>query len=162
MNNIKQQISDKQVVCLRRQVISEQGKKMRDLETTLQELRELVKNFQSKRGWGSESPKDIALSMVLEVSELLEHFQFKSGKEVLEEARLYGPICDELADVLWWVLSMANRLDIDVTRALVQKMEKNEVKYPAEKFANDLSDEEKRKHYYAIKAKYRGSHPLAE
>lgn len=138
------------------------AKQLTDQTAKLEDLREKVRDFQSKRGWGSESPKDIALSMVLEVAELLEHFQFKSGKEVLEEARLYGPICDELADVLWWVLSMANRLDIDVTRALVRKMEKNEVKYPAEKFADDLSDEEKRKHYYAIKAEYRGSHPLAE
>ena len=133
-----------------------------DQTAKLEDLREKVRDFQSKRGWGSESPKDIALSMVLEVSELLEHFQFKSGKEVLEEAKLYGPICDELADVLWWVLSMANRLDIDVTRALVQKMKENEIKYPAEKFSSDLTDEEKRKHYYQIKAKYRGSHPLAE
>ena len=133
-----------------------------DQTAKLEDLREKVRDFQSKRGWGSESPKDIALSMVLEVSELLEHFQFKSGKEVLEEAKLYGLICDELADVLWWVLSMANRLDIDVTRALVQKMKKNEIKYPAEKFSSDLTDEEKRKHYYQIKAKYRGSHPLAE
>ena len=42
------------------------------------------------------------------------------------------------------------------------KMKKNEIKYPAEKFSSDLTDEEKRKHYYQIKAKYRGSHPLAE
>lgn len=137
-------------------------KQLNDQTARVAELREKVKDFQAKRGWGSESPKDIALSIILEASELLEHFQFKSGREVEEEARLYGPICDELADVLWWVLSMANRLDIDVTRALIMKMEKNEVKYPAEKFSNDLSDAEKRRHYYAIKAKYRGSHPLAE
>jgi NTP pyrophosphatase (non-canonical NTP hydrolase) len=137
-------------------------KQLNDQTARLIELREKIKEFQSKRGWGSESPKDIALSLILEASELLEHFQFKSGKEVLEEARLYGPICDELADVLWWVLSMANRLDIDVTRALLMKMEKNEKKYPPELFTGDMTDEEKRKHYYAIKAKYRGGHPLAE
>lgn len=135
---------------------------MTDEQTKLIDLKKRVEEFQGKRGWGSESPKDIALSLILEASELLEHFQFKSGKEVEEEARLYGPICDELADVLWWVLSMANRLDIDVARALEMKMEKNEKKYPAELFAADKSDEEKRKHYYAIKAKYRGGHPLAE
>jgi len=133
-----------------------------DQTAKLADLREKVRKFQNKRGWGKESPKDIALSLILEAAELLEHFQFKSGKEVEEEARLYGPICDELSDVLWWVLSMANRLDIDVTRALEIKMKKNEEKYPAEFFAEDKSDEEKRKKYYAIKARYRGSHPLAE
>lgn len=133
-----------------------------DDKTKINDLRKLVKDYQSKRGWDDVSPKDISLSLMLEAAELLEHFQFKSGREVEEEARLYGPICDELADVLWWVIAMANRLDIDISRAFEQKLNKNEKKYPEEVFASSASDEEKRKKYYQIKAKYRGSHPLAE
>lgn len=136
--------------------------KMSDKTTTVAELREKVQEFQSKRGWDLQSPKDFALSLVLESAEVLEHFQFKSGKEVQEEARLYGPIADELADVLWWVLSMGNRLDIDIARAFEIKYGKNEKKYPSEAFSEDKTDEEKQKTYYKIKAKYRGSHPLAE
>lgn len=135
---------------------------LNDQNTKVDELRKLVKKYQGVRGWDEVSPKDVALSLVLEAAELLEHFQFKSGKEVEEEARLYGPICDELADVLWWVIAMANRLDIDISRAFEQKMIKNEEKYPEEVFASEASDEEKRKKYYQIKAQYRGSHPLAE
>jgi len=133
-----------------------------DDNTKLQDLKDKVDGYQKVRGWGNESPKDIALSLVLEAAELLEHFQFKSGKEVVDEARLYGPICDELADVLWWVLAMGNRLGIDVARAFEMKYEKNKKKYPESIFSSDMSDDEKKKEYYNIKANYRGSHPLAD
>lgn len=138
------------------------NQKMLDEVIKVGDLKKKVNDFQKVRGWHDESPKDISLSLILEAAELLEHFQFKSGKEVEEEARLYGPICDELADVLWWVLSMGNRLGIDVARAFETKLEKNKLKYPAEAFAKDKSDDEKRRTYYKIKAQYRGSHPLAE
>lgn len=135
---------------------------MGDEETRVEELKKKVLEFREKRGWTGEDPKDIALSLVLEAAELLEHFQWKTGKEVEEEARLYGPICDELADVLWWVLVMAERLEIDLAQAFARKTAKNDEKYPAEAFAPQLSEEEKRRAYYRIKAKYRGGHPLAE
>lgn len=133
-----------------------------DAVTKLEEIKQRVAEFQTKRGWGKESPKDIALSIVLEAAELLEHFQFKSGKEVEEEARLFGPLCDEMADVMWWIMSLANRLNIDVAKAFERKMRYNEEKYPESIFASSMTDEEKRKKYYEIKAKYRGQHPLAE
>lgn len=132
-----------------------------DQTTKIAELRAKVKKFRQERSW-TEDPKDIALSLVLEAAELLEHFQWKTGEEVVNEARLYGPICDELSDVLWWVLVMADRLNIDVTKAFEQKLVKNEEKYPAAAFAANVSEEEKQRTYYKIKAKYRGSHPLAE
>lgn len=135
---------------------------MNDEETRIIELKKKVREFREKRGWRGESSKDIALSLVLEASELLEHFQWKSGDEVKNEARLHGPICDELADVLWWVLVMAESLNIDLAKAFETKYKKNEKKYPAESFSPELSEEERRKVYYKIKAKYRGGHPLAE
>lgn len=135
---------------------------MKDEVTTIKELRERVREFRDKRGWIDEDPKDIALSLVLEASELLEHFQWKSGEEVAQEARLYGPICDEAADVLWWVLVLAERLNIDVTTAFEKKMDKNNTKYPEEEFSSKKSEAEKRRAYYRIKAAARGGHPLAE
>jgi len=134
---------------------------MNDQETRIAELKKIVAVFRKDRGWVGESPKDIALSLVLEAAELLEHFQWKSGEEVKNEARLYGPICDELSDVLWWVLVMAEALDIDVSRAFELKTTKNNEKYPADAFKG-LSNEERQRVYYRIKAKYRGGHPLAE
>ena len=135
---------------------------IRDNETRIAELKKKVKEFREKRNWRGESPKDIAISLVLEASELLEHFQWKSGEEVKNEARLYGPICDELADVLWWVLVMAESLDIDLATAFETKLKKSDKKYPAKLFSSKLSREERQKVYYKRKAKYRGGHPLAE
>ena len=133
-----------------------------DDQTKIAELRDKVKEFRGKRGWRNEDPKDIALSLILEASELLEHFQWKTGEQVTNEARLYGPICDELSDVLWWVLVMAERLDIDLTKAFEQKMKKNDEKYPESAFDDEMTQEEKDRAYYRIKAKYRGGHPWAE
>lgn len=134
---------------------------MKDETTTIKQLRDRVDEFRKKRGWRTD-PKDVALSLVLEAAELMEHFQWMSGKEVAKNPKLYGPICDELADVLWWVLVMADRLDIDVTSAFEKKMKINEKKWPEEEFAGNKSREERRKAYYQLKAKHRGGHPLAE
>lgn len=135
---------------------------MNDKKTTIAELKKVVGEFREKRGWSNEDPKDVALSLILEASELLEHFQWKTGKEVEKEARLYGPICDELADVLWWVLVMAERLNVDLAHAFEIKHGKNQKKYPAVAFDSKFSKEQRRRVYYRIKAKYRGGHPLAE
>lgn len=143
--------------------LSDNKNKMSDQYTRLQEIKDKVEEFQSIRGWNQQSPKDFALSLILEAAELLEHFQFKSGKQVEDEARLHGPICDELADVLWWVMAMGNRLGIDVAHAFEVKYAKNETKYPAEVFSDDKTDEEKKRIYYKIKGDYRGTiHPLAK
>lgn len=135
---------------------------MSDADTTFQQIKDLIMQYRQKRGWTHEDPKDIALSVVLEAAELLEHFQFKTGEEVEKEAKLYGPICDEMADVLWWLVVMAERLDIDIAEAFRRKLIYNEEKYPESIFASNMTDEEKRRAYYKIKAKYRGSHPLAQ
>lgn len=133
-----------------------------DTNTSLKEIKDRVNQFRQERGWDNEDPKDIALSLILEASELLEHFQWMTGDEVLKEARLYGPICDELADVLWWVMVLAERLDIDMSQAFEKKLAKNAQKYPAEVFKDIPSQRGRTREYYKIKAKYRGGHPLAE
>lgn len=135
---------------------------MNDQQTTIEEMRNKIQAFREARGWENEDAKDMALSLVLEAAELLEYFQWHTGEEVEEEARLHGAICDELADVLWWVLTVAERLDIDVAHALEVKMAKNDKKYPVELFGKDVSPEEKRRAYYKVKAATRGGHPLAE
>lgn len=135
---------------------------MNDDNITLKALKKLVYEFREKRDWTGEDPKDMALSLVLEAAELLEHFQFKTGEEVEAEAKLRGAICDELADVLWWVMAMADRLGIDMAQAVERKKAKNEEKYPVELFGKNVPQDEKRRAYYRIKAQTRGGHPLAE
>ncbi len=91
--------------------------------------------FRDARDWKQfHNPKDCALSLVLEATEVMEHFQWK-GKEEIEKYIVTNKvdIGDELADVLYWVLLMGNDLEIDVLGALEEKMKKNEEKYPVEK-----------------------------
>lgn len=91
--------------------------------------------FRDARDWKQfHNPKDMAISLLLEASELLEHFQWKndseSGMHVKENK---NEIADELSDVLYWVILMANDLNIDLESSLLKKIEKNEVKYPVSK-----------------------------
>jgi len=98
-------------------------------------LTKRIVSFNEARDWKQfHNPKDTAISLVLEATELLEHFQWKNKDEV--EAHIKnnnGAISDELADVLYWVLLIANDLDINLVQALSDKMKKNEKKYPVDK-----------------------------
>lgn len=91
--------------------------------------------FREERDWLKfHNPKDLALSLVLEASEVLELTQWKHGDELvsyLEERR--ENLGDELSDVLYWLLLLAHEFDIDLVDAFERKMQKNEAKYPVEK-----------------------------
>ena len=101
----------------------------------IEKLTQKVIQFRDVRDWKQfHHPKDVAMSLVLEASELMEHFQWKSHKEI--EAYLSKnkeEIGDELADVLYWVLLMSHDLKIDIAQALEKKIKKNEQKYPVKK-----------------------------
>lgn len=96
------------------------------------ELVKRIKSFCEDRDWSQfHDPKNLAISLQLEASEVLELFQWtkdnqaKSGKT--EE------MSDELADVLYWLIMLANHYNIDLVTALDKKMNKNELKYPVDK-----------------------------
>ncbi len=133
---------------------------MNDATTTLAQIKALTEAFRKKRGWENEDPKDLALSLILESSELLEHFQWLTGEEVLHNANIKEAISEEMSDVLWWTISLAQKLDIDIAEAFEKKMAKNAKKYPEEVFHPGVSKEEKDRAYYKIKAATRGGHPL--
>lgn len=91
--------------------------------------------FREARDWGQfHNPKDTAISLVLESTEFLEHFQWKNPEEIKQHLKEHKEdVSYELADVLYWVLLIANDLDINLTEALSKKMDKNEAKYPVDK-----------------------------
>ncbi len=92
----------------------------------LRKLTERILEFRDQRDWSQfHNPKDLAIALSVEASEVLELFRFKS----VEEARLEG-LPDELADVLYFVLLLAHETGVDLVRALDQKMARNEEKYP--------------------------------
>lgn len=92
--------------------------------------------FRDERDWKQfHNPKDMALSLLLEASELAEIFQWKNGAEIaaaVEEKKT--ALGHELADVLYWVLLLAHDTGIDLPTAFQNKLGLNREKYPAEKF----------------------------
>lgn len=104
---------------------------MRNLDNLVQR----IVDFRDARDWKQfHNPKDVALSLVLEATEVMEHFQWKSKEEMNEYVKTHkADIGEELADVIYWVLLMSNDLNIDILDALEDKIKKNEAKYPEDK-----------------------------
>jgi NTP pyrophosphatase (non-canonical NTP hydrolase) len=81
------------------------------------------------------SPKNLSMSLAIEAAELMEHFQWidiDESRRVKDDPAKLAQVRDEIADVLCYVLALANELDLDLSAAVGNKMVKNVVKYPAE------------------------------
>lgn len=115
----------------------------------LAELHEKILEFNAKRGW-NPSAQNIAKSVVIEAAELLEHFQWDNDEDDLKKKN-FTEIGFEMADVIWYLFNLANKLNIDLVEAISHKYEHNEQKYPAEMFNGKHNSE----FYYAQKKKYR-------
>lgn len=108
-----------------------------DHKTNINELKEKVKKFCEDRDWDQfHNAKELAIGISTEAGELLDHFRFKSEREIeelLKDEIKKDKINDELADVLYFVLRMSQMYNIDLTTSLIKKLEKQEKKYPIEK-----------------------------
>lgn len=108
-----------------------------DDKTNIQELKNLVEKFCEERNWDQfHQAKDLAIGIITEASELLEHFRFKSEIEVenmFKDLKKRGEITEEMADVFYFLLRLAQRYKIDLDDELKKKMIKNKNKYPIEK-----------------------------
>ena len=111
---------------------------MTDQTTSVAQLRRLVEDFVAERDWHQfHSPKNLSMALAIEAAELMEHFQWIStdaSRCVAGDADQRNDVGEELADVLCYVLAMANELDLDLTTTICRKMEKNVAKYPADEF----------------------------
>lgn len=88
--------------------------------------------FRDARNWEQfHNPKDLAVSLLLEAAEFLEHFQWKSSDEIKKHLVSSGDaVNEELMDVFYWVLLIAHDMDIDIEKEFNRKMAQNEAKYP--------------------------------
>jgi NTP pyrophosphatase (non-canonical NTP hydrolase) len=105
----------------------------------LARLRALVREFVDERDWDQfHSPKNLASALTVEAAELLEHFQWlRDGR-----AEELGPdkvvqVRHEMADVLVYLVRLADKLDVDLLAAVQEKMVLNRAKYPAEQVRGD-------------------------
>jgi len=106
---------------------------------SLENLNQNIANFAKERDWDQfHNPKNLAMALIGEAGELIEHFQWLT----LEQSVQLSPekrqaIGYELADILIYLLRMANKLDIDILQAAQDKMAINEQRYPVEKVRGD-------------------------
>lgn len=109
-----------------------------DKTTTIAELKSIVGRFSEDRDWDQfHNGKDLAIGIVTESSELLQWFRFKTEAQVDDLFRHPDSregICEEISDVLYFLLRMAQRYHIDLTTELKKKIEKNEKRYPIKKY----------------------------
>jgi NTP pyrophosphatase (non-canonical NTP hydrolase) len=109
-----------------------------DERTSIEELKEAVKRFCGERDWDQfNNAKDLAIGIVTEAAELIDIFRFKSAEDVnrmFEDSGKRSKICEELVDVLYFVLRFAQCFDIDLSSEFYRKMGQNAAKYPVEKF----------------------------
>lgn len=107
-----------------------------DKATPLSELKNLIQAFCEEREWDQyHTPKDLAIGLITEASEFLEHFRFKSDEQCLEELKdpvKNEEIRDELADVLFFILRFSQRFNIDLSSSLQSKVNKSAMKYPVD------------------------------
>lgn len=102
---------------------------------TLQDLRTRLREFARERDWEQfHSPKNLAAALIVEAGELLEHFQWlteSQSEQLPPETR--AKVAEELADVLLYLVRLADRVDIDLAEAALHKLKRNAEKYPADK-----------------------------
>ncbi len=110
---------------------SPSAKPVRDLV----ELRDRLREFAAARDWDQfHSPKNLAMALVGEAAEVVEHFQWLTEEQ---SARLApqdkANVAAELADVLAYLVRLADKLDVDLLAAVTAKMARNEERYPADR-----------------------------
>jgi len=99
------------------------------------QLQRALAEFAVKRDWGRfHTPKNLAAALSVEAAELLEIFQWLTPEEsarVMERPETAHRVCDEVADVLAYLLQLCEVLGVDALSALAEKMERNERRFPA-------------------------------
>ncbi|HRN60991.1 MAG TPA: nucleotide pyrophosphohydrolase [Gammaproteobacteria bacterium] len=103
--------------------------------TEIREIQAALRRFADERDWGQfHTPKNLAISLSIEAAELLEHFQWLPDEQSrhLDDGQRER-VAHELADVLLYLLLLADKLGIDPLEAARQKLAINATKYPADK-----------------------------
>ena len=111
---------------------------MNDAEITIDQLKTLVESFVAERDWAQfHNPKNLSMALAIEASELMDLFKWMAPDQCernMSKNGIRSEAKDELADILIYAIAFANRNKIDITTAVRVKMEKNEKKYPADRF----------------------------
>jgi len=110
------------------------------MSTELESIKQQLRKFAQERDWDQfHSPKNFSMALIVECAELVEHFQWLTDEqskrlpeETLDEVSL------EMADIMIYLIRLADKLDVDLIDVVNRKMELNAIKYPVEK-SKDLA-----------------------
>ena len=93
----------------------------------MDKVKKLIKEFNEEREWDQfHSPENLAKSTAIESGELLECFQWDNNYNKKE-------VCSELADIVNYCILLADKLDVDLEKIVLNKLEETRKKYPVEK-----------------------------
>lgn len=98
-------------------------------------LQARLRLFSAERDWTRyQTPKNLAMAMIVEAAELVELFQWltpEQSRQAAQDPELQGRIADEIADVFIYLAQIADHTGIDMAQAVERKIGKNALKYPA-------------------------------
>ena len=102
---------------------------------SLDDLRERLRRFTAERDWAQfHTPKNLAMSVAIEAGEIMEHFQWLTAVQSANlDAAARHEVALEIADVLLYLIRLADVLDIDMAAAACEKIGLNALKYPAQR-----------------------------
>ena len=102
---------------------------------SLEQIKHRLRDFAAERDWDQfHSPKNLAMALIVEAAELVEHFQWltEEQSQTLPPDKL-AEVEQEIADIQIYLIRLADKLGVDMEKAVNAKIELNEKKYPAEK-----------------------------
>lgn len=115
--------------------------------SNLEQLKTRLRTFAAARDWDPfHTPKNLAMALIVEAAELVEHFQWLSpeqSEELAADKRV--EVEAELADIQIYLVRIADRLGVDILDAVTRKIALNEAKYPADKVRGDARKYDKYK-----------------
>jgi NTP pyrophosphatase (non-canonical NTP hydrolase) len=108
---------------------------MKVSETDFDRIKRQVRQFVVEREWDQfHTPKNLSMALIVEAAEMVEHFQWLTEEQScnLDQKKL-AEVELELADIQIYLLSLADKLQLDVVAAVEKKLALNAQKYPADK-----------------------------
>ncbi len=107
---------------------------MNDDKTTITEMKDKLRRFLEERDWKEfHTQKDLSMAVATEAAEIMEHFRFRNGgvlDNYLGDKENVKELSYEMADVLSFLVRLADELNVDLAAALDEKMKKNAIRYP--------------------------------
>ena len=102
----------------------------------IKEMQEFSQKFVKERDWEQyQTPKNVAMGVSIEASELMEIFQWLTDRQsydIKNDLKKKGEIADEIGDILHYLIRLSTLLDIDLNEAFWNKIKKTEAKYPVD------------------------------